>query len=99
MYSNAKKEAYCANHVFLENGQCDRDFWVPLLLTVDVDDEVEFERILWELELVDEQELRLVMDTWPPLGNTSITQGLRLFLSNDSKDKIMHIFTKLNKLF
>lgn len=54
VYSNEKKEAYWANHVFLENGQCDRDLWVPLLLTVDDDDEVEFERILWELEPVDE---------------------------------------------
>jgi len=38
-------ETLCANHVFLENGQCDRR-WVPLLLTVDDDDEDEFERRL-----------------------------------------------------
>lgn len=55
--------------------------------------------MLWELEPVDEQELRLVVDTWPLLGNTSITQGLLLFLSNDSKDKIIYIFTMLHKLF
>jgi len=54
-------KAWRANYVFLENGQCDRDLWVPLLLMVDDDDDDEFERRLWEL--VEEQELILVVDT------------------------------------
>lgn len=81
------KNWYHADHVFLENSQCDLDFWVvPLLLTVD-DDDVEFERKLWELEPIDEHELRLEVDTCPELENMSITQGLWLFLSNDSTNK------------
>lgn len=46
-------------HVLLEKGQCDFDFWVPPLLTVDVDED-EFDRTLWETEPVDELDLRLV---------------------------------------
>lgn len=84
------------NHVFLENGQCDLDLCVvPLLLTVE-DDDVEFERRLWEPEPVDEHELRLEVDTCPELENMSMTQGLRLFLSNDSKNT-NHIFIKNSK--
>lgn len=89
VHHNYEIETYCANHVFLENGQCDLR-WVPLLLTVDDDDEDEFERRLWDIEPVDEHELRLVVETWPPLENISITVGLFLswlLLSKDSKHK------------
>jgi hypothetical protein len=96
VHHNEEIETLCANHVFLENGQCNR-FWVPLLLTVDDDDEDEFERKLWDTELVDEHELRLLVDTWPPLENISITLGLflsRLFLSKDSKHRRLNTFSK-----
>lgn len=86
---NEDKKHY-ANHVFLENGQCDRVLWVPLLLAVNDDEDDEFERGCWEPEPVDEHELRLEVDTWPPLENISITLGLRLFLSNDSKDNELY---------
>lgn len=83
MYMQWRNRNSLAHYDFLENGQCDLDFWGPLLLTVDDDeDDDEFERMLW----VDEHKLRLVVDTWFPLENMSITQGLWLFLSNDSKN-------------